>query len=87
MDSQAHSCVGTPVSIQSVPPSLLQMLCPEGQLRPGTALTRHVDQLVHAVLRLPGAEVPVGHDLHVLRRGEGETDRRIRGEDAQAHSR
>ena len=28
MDSQAHSCVGTPVSIQSVPPSLLQKPCP-----------------------------------------------------------
>ena len=34
---------------------------------PGAALTRHVDQLVHAVLRLPVAEVPVRHDLHVLR--------------------
>ena len=59
MGSQTHSCVGTLLSIQSVPSSL--------PLPPGAALTRHVDQLVHAVLRLPVSEVPVRHDLHVLR--------------------
>ena len=43
------------------------------------ALTRHVDQLVHAVLGLPVAKVPMGHDLHVL---QGWTRQQgVRGED------
>lgn len=75
MDSQAHSCVGSLLSIQSVPSSL--------PLPPGAALTRHVDQLVHAVLRLPVAEVPVRHDLHVLRRDQTTGEQRT----PRAHNR